>query len=90
MKIDILYSRIRRRVRISVLALLELLQQEKIDNIEEILIAEGMKLLVDSYTDIGAKIPDKAYQATAKDIVKCLNKVNDRMQNRIRKSLDGE
>lgn len=86
MKIDILYSRIRRRAKVSILALLEFLQQEKIDNIEEILIAEGIKLVVDSYTDMGMKVPDKAYQATAKDIVKCLNKINDRMQDQIRKS----
>lgn len=86
MKIDILYSRIRRRAKVSILALLEFLQQEKIDNIEEILIAEGIKLVVDSYTDMGMKVPDKAYQATAKDIVKCLNKINNRMQDQIRKS----
>ena len=88
MKIDIIYSRVRRRVKVSILALLEFLQREDVDNIEEILITEGMKLLVDSYTDLGAKVPDKAYQATAKDIVKCLNKINNHTQDRIRKSLD--
>ena len=87
MKIDILYSRVRRKVRGRLLSLLELLQDENVDKIEEALIAEGMKLLVDNYTDKGNKIPDKAYQAVAKEVVKCLNKINDRMQNKIRKSL---
>lgn len=87
MKIDILYSRIRRRVRRKLLSLLELLQNENIDKIEEVLIMEGMKFLVDSYTNAGAKVPDKAYQTVAKEVVKCLNKINDNMQDKIRKSL---
>lgn len=86
MKIDILYLKIRRRVRGKLLSLLEFLQDENVDKIEEVLIAEGIKLMVDSYTDMGMKVPDKAYQAIAKDIVKCLNKINDRMQDQIRKS----
>ena len=86
MKIDILYSRVRRRVRGRLLSLLEALQNEQVDKIEEALIAEGMRTLVGSYTD--CKIPDKAYDAVAKEVVKCLNKINNRMQDRIRKSLD--
>lgn len=86
MKIDLLYSRVRRKVRGRLLSLLELLQNEEVDKIEEALIAEGMKTLVDSYTN--CKIPDKAYQAVAKEVVKCLNKINDRMQNKIRQSLN--
>lgn len=82
MKIDILYSRVRRRVRGRLLSLLEALQNEQVDKIEEALIAEGMKALVDSYTD--KKIPDKAYQAVAKEVVKCLNKINDRLQERLK------
>lgn len=86
MKIDILYSRVRRRVRGRLLSLLELLQNEEVDKIEQALIAEGIRTLVGSYTD--CKIPDKAYDAVAKEVVKCLNKINDRMQNKIRKSLN--
>lgn len=82
MKIDILYSRVRRRVRGRLLSLLVALQNENIDKIEEALIAEGMKTLVDSYTN--SKIPDKAYQAVAKEVVKCLNKINDRLQERLK------
>jgi len=82
MKIDILYSRVRRRVRGRLLSLLEALQNEQVDKIEEALIAEGMKALVDSYTD--KKIPDKAYQAVAREVVKCLNKINDRLQERLK------
>lgn len=82
MKIDILYSRVRRRVRGRLLSLLEALQNEQVDKIEEALIAEGMKALVDSYTD--NKIPDKAYSAVAKEVVKCLNKINDRLQERLK------
>lgn len=87
MKIDILYSRVRRRVRGKLLALLELLQNENVDKIEEALIAEGMKVLVGNYTSVGSKIPDRAYSAVAREVVKCLNKINDNMQDRIKKSL---
>ena len=86
MKIDILYLKVRRKVRGRLLSLLELLQNEEVDKIEEALIAEGMRTLVGSYTD--CKIPDKAYQAVAKEVVKCLNKINNLMQNRIRESLE--
>lgn len=82
MYINILYSRVRRRVRGRLLSLLETLQNENVDKIEEALIAEGMKALVDSYTD--KKIPDKAYQAVAKEVVRCLNKINDRLQERLK------
>lgn len=87
MKIDILYLKVRRKVRGRLLSLLELLQDENVDKIEEALIAEGMRTLVGSYTDIGSKIPDKAYDVVAREVVKCLNRINDRMQNKIRKSL---
>lgn len=87
MKIDILYLKVRRKVRGRLLSLLELLQNENVDKIEQALIAEGMKTLVGSYSDLGTKIPDKAYDTVAKEVVKCLNKINDRMQDRIRKSL---
>lgn len=86
MKIDILYLKIRRKVRGRLLTLLELLQNEEVDKIEEALIAEGMKVLVSNYTSIGAKIPEGAYKAIAREVVRCLNKINNRMQNRIRKS----
>ena len=86
MTIDILYLKVRRKVRGNLLSLLELLQNEEVDKIEEALIAEGMRTLVESYT--GAKIPDKAYQAVAKEVVKCLNKINNRMQDKIKKSLN--
>ena len=85
MSIDILYLKVRRKVRGNLLSLLELLQNENVDKIEEALIAEGMRTLVSSYSS--AKIPDKAYDAVAKEVVKCLNKINDRMQDKIRKSL---
>lgn len=84
MNIDILYSRIRRKVRGRLLSLLELLQDEKVDTIEQELIAEGMRVLVENYTDLGAKIPDKAYDAVAKEVVRCLNKINDRLQDRLK------
>lgn len=82
MKIDILYLKVRRKVRGQLLSLLELLQNENVDKIEEALIAEGMRTLVGSYTD--CKIPDKAYDAVAKEVVKCLNKINDRLQKRLK------
>jgi len=72
-------------VRGRLLSLLEVLQNENVDKIEQALIAEGMRTLVGSYTD---KIPDKAYDLVAKEVVKCLNKINNRMQDRIKKSLN--
>lgn len=84
MKIDILYSRVRRKVRGRLLSLLESLQNENVDKIEEALIAEGMRTLVGSY--VGMKVPDKAYDMVAKEVVRCLNKINNRMQDQIRKS----
>lgn len=87
MKIDILYLKIRRKVRGSLLSLLESLQNENVDKIEEALIAEGIRVLVSNYTSVGATIPDSAYKAVAKEIVRCLNKINDNTQNKIRKSL---
>lgn len=88
MKIDILYLQVRRKARGRLLSLLELLQNEEVDKIEEALIAEGMKVLVSNYTSAGAKIPEGAYKSIAKEVVKCLNKINNRMQDRIKKSLD--
>ncbi len=88
MKIDILYLKIRRKVRGSLLSLLEKLQNENVDKIEEALIAEGMRVLVSNYTSVDTKIPDGAYNAVAKEVVKCLNKINDRMQTKLKKSLD--
>lgn len=84
MDIDLFYSRVRREVRGKLLSLLELLQDEKVDTIEQELIAEGMRTLVTHYTDVGDKIPDKAYDAVAKEVVRCLNKVNDRLQDRLK------
>ena len=80
MIIDVLYSRVRRKVRGVILSLLEILQDENVDRIEEALIAGAMKTLVDSYTGLGMKVPDKAYFAVAKEVVKCLNEINDRTQ----------
>lgn len=80
MIIDILYSKVRRKVRGVILSLLEILQDENIDRLEEALIAGGMKTLVDSYTGLGMKVPDKAYLAVAKEVVRCLNEINSRTQ----------
>lgn len=80
MIIDILYLKVRRKVRGVILSLLKILQNENIDTIEEALIAGAMKTLVDSYTGLGTKIPDKAYTFVAKEVVKCLNEINDRTQ----------
>ena len=70
MKLNLLYSRVRRRVRGRLLSLLVLLQNEDVDKIEQALIAEGMRTLVGSYTD---KIPDKAYDMVAKEVRSNIN-----------------
>ena len=88
MIIDIIYSRVRRKTRRKLLALLEILDNENIDKVEEALIAEGMRVLVGNYSSVGAKIPDKAYQAVAKEVVRCLNKTNRTIQLKIKESLN--
>lgn len=82
MKIDFIYSKVRRRVRKALLSALEYsYQNEKLDAIEQKLIVIGCKELVGAYG--GGFIPDKAYEAVAKEITKFLDKVNKKLQGRL-------
>lgn len=82
MKINLLYSKVRKRVRKALLSVLEsTYENEKLDAIEQKLIVAGCKELVGAYG--GGFIPDKAYEAVAKEITKFLDRVNKRLQGRL-------
>lgn len=73
--------RIRKEVRRGLLKLLETLQSENVDKIEEALIAKGISIVASHYTD--KEVPASIASAAAKEIVKCLNKINLKLQNRL-------
>lgn len=77
------YSKATRRVKKAMLKFLEYsYQNDKLDAIEEKLIVLGCKELVGAYG--GGFIPDKAYEMLAKEITKTLDKVNIRLQGRLK------
>lgn len=82
MQINLSILKVRKAVRRGLLELLETLQSEKVDNIEEILIAKGLTLVAEQY--LGKEIPEAASKAAAKEIVKCLNKINSKLQNQLK------
>lgn len=83
MIINNVYSKARRRVRKTLLKALEYsYENEKLDSIEQKLIVSGCKELVGAYG--GGFIPDKAYEMLAKEIVKTLDKINLRLQRRLK------
>ena len=73
--------RIRKEVRRGLLELLETLQSEDVDKIEEALIAKGISIVASKYGS--QEIPEAVSKAAAKEIVKCLNKINLKLQNRL-------
>lgn len=83
MIINNVYRKARRRVKKALLKALEYsYENEKLDAIEQKLIALGMKELVGAYG--GGFIPDKAYEFVAKQITKTLDKINKRLQVRLK------
>ena len=56
---------------------------ESVDDAEKQLIITGMKSLASQFG--GANIPDKAYNFCAEEIVKCLEKLNKKIQIQLRK-----
>lgn len=83
MIINTLYSKARRKVRGTLLKMLEYsYENEKLDKIEQQLIIVGCKELVGAYG--GGFIPDKAYEMLAKEITKTLDKINKRLQRRLK------
>lgn len=83
MKIDIIYSKATRRVKKTLLKVLEYsYNNESLDSIEEKLIVLGCKELVGAYG--GGFIPDKAYYFLAKEITKTLDKINKQLQERLK------
>ena len=82
MQINRTILKVRKAVRRGLLELLETLQSEKVDNIEEVLIARGLTLVAEQY--LGKPIPEAATTAAAKEIVKCLNRINSKLQNQLK------
>lgn len=58
-------------------------ENSSVDSAEKELIKEGCKALVSHYTD--KEIPDTAYDIVAEEVVKCLGKVNQKLQTQLRK-----
>lgn len=83
MQINRTILKVRKAVRRGLLELLETLQSEDVDNIEEVLIARGLTLVAEQY--FGKEIPEAATAAAAKEIVKCLNRINSKLQNQLKK-----
>ena len=81
MQINRTILKVRKAVRRGLLELLETLQSEDVDAIEEVLIAKGISIVASHYTN--QEIPEAVSKAAAKEIVKCLNKINLRLQNRL-------
>ena len=82
MQINRTILKVRKVVRRGLLELLETLQSEEVDNIEEVLIAKGLTLVAEQY--LGKEIPEAATAAAAKEIVKCLNRINSKLQNQLK------
>lgn len=82
MQINRTILKVRKAVRRGLLELLETLQSERIDNIEEVLIARGLIIVAEQY--LGKEIPEAATTAAAKEIVKCLNRINSKLQNQLK------
>ena len=82
MQINRTILKVRKVVRRGLLELLETLQSERVDNIEEVLIAKGLTIVAEQY--LGKEIPEAATKAAAKEIVKCLNRINSKLQNQLK------
>lgn len=82
MQVNRTILKVRKAVRRGLLELLETLQSERVDNIEEVLIAKGLTLVAEQY--LGKPIPEAASAAAAKEIVRCLNKINSKLQNQLK------
>ena len=82
MQINRTILKVRKVVRRGLLELLETLQSKRVDNIEEVLIARGLTLVTEQY--LGKEIPEAATTAAAKEIVKCLNRINSKLQNQLK------
>lgn len=82
MQVNFNVLRIRKEVRRGLLELLETLQSEDVDAIEEALIAKGISIVAERY--VGREIPASVSSAAAKEIVKCLNRINSKLQNQLK------
>lgn len=85
MVINKIYSRVRKALRNALLNFLEeSYQNEKLDGLEAKLVALALKTVVSSYLKIGIVIPDKTYEAMGKDIAEALDKLNLKLQERLK------
>lgn len=85
MVINKIYSRVRKALRNALLNFLEeSYQNEKLDGLEAKLVALALKTVVSSYLKIGIVIPDKTYEAMGQDVAEALDKLNLKLQERLK------
>lgn len=83
MIVNKIYRKAKKNIKEALLKMLDYCyDNEKLDKVEEKLITIGCKELVGAYG--GGFIPDKAYEMLAKEVVKTLDKLNLRIQRRLK------
>lgn len=78
-----------RNIRKGLKKLLELLQNEKVDKIEITFVTQTLQTAL-SALPISNTISTRHYEAIAKEIVKGLNKINDKTQKLLEKRIENE
>lgn len=87
MFINNIYSKLRRRLRKKLLNFLEYsYQNDKLDSIEAKLVALACKEVVTCY--FGLPVPDKVYDMVGKEVAKSIDKVNLKLQRRLRDGVE--
>ena len=85
MLIDKIYSKVRRSLRKALLNFLDkTYQNETLDSLEAKLVTLALKTVVSSYLKVGVVIPDKAYEAMGKEVAEALDKINLKLQERLK------
>ena len=87
MIIDKIYSRVRRKLRKALLTFLDkTYQNETLDALEAKLVTLALKTVVSSYLKVGVVIPDKAYEAMGKEVAEALDRINIKLQTRLKEN----
>lgn len=87
MIIDKIYSKVRRKLRKALLTFLDkTYQNETLDALEAKLITLALKTVVSSYLKVGVVIPDKAYEAMGKEVAEALDRINIKLQTRLKEN----
>ena len=87
MIIDKIYSKVRRKLRKALLTFLDkTYQNETLDALEAKLVTLALKTVVSSYLKVGVVIPDKAYEAMGKEVAEALDRINIKLQTRLKEN----